>query len=672
MNQVATLQPIHTRTRSQRCNRSKHGPDRNIATGPEPGQVGRCDQSMHGPGHDSMTGLSRTSINEVEEESSNRPWREDIRSPRREAQKKDFSRENLALRAIRQLSVFDISSCDSTRFCCLRLLELGNSPTALAPLNGGSNTNLNTPAADVSAANAPANAAMLEDFKKMFATYEKRSEEQDKLVNTLTKQVKTLTARTRAILPAEPQRFAGKDSISQPLSTSSGVEDDEFEHINKDPNDYSDDSEEDADVHPRRTQSRAAREDSPFRKPMTEEEENVFWSKFKKWITLDKPRTIQDALHKATDYIMIEEETKVLSQKHKPTKGSSKDVDQKPRKKNPRNDKYVHHKGEELQGAHNYAINPEQGRTSGNTWTRNPGYDENTFCEFHQTRGHSTTNCKVLGARLAAKLLAGELSEVTSVKDLVRDSNRPPKTDKNPPVENSPQKNQSGDKRGRRHDKKGNDSNRRRVNMIIGGSQYCNDTNNSITFEEEEAGGIDQPHCDPLVIDLVIQDLEVARVLIDTGSTVNVIFRDTLKRMNVELGKIVPTPKPLTCFSGETSMTHGSIQPPVMDKEVTNIIDFAMVAHPAIYNVIMGTPWINDMKAFPSTYHLGVKFPTQNRIAAIWGCQKQSRLCFLAEHKLRQATTTEMTKRKRTKITQPSAENTSTKDDLPSSAEETS
>ncbi|KAG5414727.1 hypothetical protein IGI04_002294 [Brassica rapa subsp. trilocularis] len=118
---------------------------------------------------------------------------------------------------------------------------------------------------------------------------------------------------------------------------------------------------------------------------------------------------------------------------------------------------------------------------------------------------------------------------------------------------------------------------------------------------------------------------------------------------------------------GEVSMTLGSIQLPVMAKEITKIVEFAVVDHPAIYNVIMGTPWLNAMQAVPSTYHLGLKFPTPSGVAAIWGCQKQSRLCFLAEHKLRQITASATANGKRAKIDRSSAKSAPGEDEVKSS-----
>lgn len=84
-----------------------------------------------------------------------------------------------------------------------------------------------------------------------------------------------------------------------------------------------------------------------------------------------------------------------------------------------------------------------------------------------------------------------------------------------------------------------------------------------VTFTLEDLVGIDLPHNEPLVIELHIDVNEVTRIQIDTGSLVNVIFRDVLKKMELHEKDIKPSIRPLTGFEENTMMISRIIKMPI-------------------------------------------------------------------------------------------------------------
>ena len=134
----------------------------------------------------------------------------------------------------------------------------------------------------------------------------------------------------------------------------------------------------------------------------------------------------------------------------------------------------------------------------------------------------------------------------------------------------------------------------------------------SITFSPDDAIGVHLPRNDPLLVEVGIAKCDISKVLIDTGSSVDPIFRDTLDKMGVDLRDMKPSSCSLTGFNRASETMIGTIKLPVYACGVTRTVKFSVIRTKAPYNAIVGTPWLHSVKAVSSTYHQCVKFAGPN------------------------------------------------------------
>ena len=67
--------------------------------------------------------------------------------------------------------------------------------------------------------------------------------------------------------------------------------------------------------------------------------------------------------------------------------------------------------------------------------------------------------------------------------------------------------------------------------------------------------------------------------------------------------------------------------------QATTTVRFLIVDSPSAYNVLLGRPSLNAIKAIPSAYHMVVKFPTTNGVGMVRGDQRVARECYSASMK---------------------------------------
>ena len=143
----------------------------------------------------------------------------------------------------------------------------------------------------------------------------------------------------------------------------------------------------------------------------------------------------------------------------------------------------------------------------------------------------------------------------------------------------------------------------------------------TITFSDSNLEGCQHPHDDPLVIRVIVANKTVHRVLIDNGSSVDIIFALAFEKMGIGMEKLELVSAHLLGFSGKKVLPLGSTQlvltlgnPPC---QATTAVKFLIVDAPLAYNMLLGRTSLNALRVVPSAYHMVIKFPTENGVGVV-------------------------------------------------------
>ncbi|CAA0811971.1 Unknown protein, partial [Striga hermonthica] len=248
----------------------------------------------------------------------------------------------------------------------------------------------------------------------------------------------------------------------------------------------------------------------------------------------------------------------------------------------------------------------------------------NLYCRFHKDYGHNTDDCRHLKDGIERLIKAGHLKEFI-YKDREKSSRKrersrsPCKRARTPENEELPQK------KGVIHMIFGGstdgDSNRARKAYARGRHgkvkvQQFDKNGLVMNFGPADVGEVERPHNDALMIMAQVSGSEVQRVFVDTGSSVNVIFYDCLKRMELDI-QLTLFHTSLFGFNGSEVAPLGETMLDVVlgegDLRKVKMVRFVVVDVESAYNVILGRPALNAFQAVVSTYHMKLKFPVGDR-----------------------------------------------------------
>jgi hypothetical protein len=278
------------------------------------------------------------------------------------------------------------------------------------------------------------------------------------------------------------------------------------------------------------------------------------------------------------------------------------------------------------------------------------GGNLNAWCAYHRCKGHDTEKCfrlrDLIEELIQSRHLRRFLDDAANGKDVVPKSQRG--EPRNPPEDEDKRKARIA------------------VNTIAGGFSGGGDSCNArkryvrrMNFEKKFVGHtsvktaldlsftqedrrVAMPHDDdPLVIQVQILNCDVKRVLIDSGSSTEIMYWDAFKAMQLSNEHSLSYNGTLVGFAGKQVevMRYTTLLTTFGEEENAKTIKvrYLVVETPfTSYNIIIGRPAINALEAVISTLYLSIKYPLDNgKVGSFKGDQALARRCYESSLKIK-------------------------------------
>nr|XP_009777967.1 PREDICTED: uncharacterized protein LOC104227421 [Nicotiana sylvestris] len=143
---------------------------------------------------------------------------------------------------------------------------------------------------------------------------------------------------------------------------------------------------------------------------------------------------------------------------------------------------------------------------------------------------------------------------------------------------------------------------RTKLSAVIEGSIRDRVAEDTLAFSEEDLETLAEPYNDALVISFLLNNIQVKRILVDLGSSANVIRSEVVEQLGL-LDQIIPTSQVIHDFNMDGEVTKVEITLLVDTSDMVLNTKFQVINGDMGYNALLGRSWIHNIKAVSSTLH---------------------------------------------------------------------